>query len=131
MYGVYFYISLSEGSVKNVLHVDTFCMKHALLSKQNVLAKTWLYDACVVVLTQLKIWIYYYLTFSDLERVREGLGDKVSFMFQFLSQFLAGFAIGFVKGWKLALVMMSLTPVLAMCGAFLARVRIYRCRYVS
>ena len=60
--------------------------------------------------------------FSDLERVREGLGDKVSFMFQFLAQFIAGFTIGFVYGWKLALVMMSLTPLLAICGAFLSKV---------
>ena len=59
---------------------------------------------------------------SDLERVREGLGDKVSFIFQFLAQFIAGFTIGFVYGWKLALVMMSLTPLLAVCGAFLSKV---------
>ena len=61
---------------------------------------------------------------SDLERVREGLGDKVSFIFQFLAQFIAGFTIGFVYGWKLALVMMSLTPLLAVCGAFLSKVRL-------
>ena len=63
-----------------------------------------------------------YSYFSDLERVREGLGDKVSFIFQFLAQFFAGFGIGFWKGWKLALVMMSLTPVLAVCGAFMSKV---------
>ena len=46
----------------------------------------------------------------------------MSFMFQFLAQFFAGFGIGFWKGWKLALVMMSLTPVLAVCGAFMSKV---------
>ncbi|KAL4217465.1 tRNA N6-adenosine threonylcarbamoyltransferase [Mactra antiquata] len=58
---------------------------------------------------------------DDLERVREGLGDKFSFAVQFLAQFFAGFIIGFYKGWKLALVMMSLTPLLAVCGAFLSK----------
>ena len=46
----------------------------------------------------------------------------MSFIFQFLAQFFAGFGIGFWKGWKLALVMMSLTPVLAICGAFMSKV---------
>lgn len=60
--------------------------------------------------------------FSDLERVREGLGDKCSFAIQFVAAFFAGFAIGFWKGWKLALVMMSLTPLLAVCAAFMMKV---------
>ena len=68
--------------------------------------------------------LYHSCISSDLERVREGLGDKVSFIFQFLAQFIAGFTIGFVYGWKLALVMMSLTPLLAVCGAFLSKVRL-------
>ncbi|XP_045177444.2 ATP-dependent translocase ABCB1-like isoform X2 [Mercenaria mercenaria] len=58
---------------------------------------------------------------DDLERVREGLGDKFSYAIQFLAQFSSGFAIGFWKGWKLSLVMMSLSPLLAIGGAFLSK----------
>lgn len=35
-------------------------------------------------------------TSSDLERVREGLGDKLSLFIQMLSAFVAGFGVGFV-----------------------------------
>jgi len=59
--------------------------------------------------------------------VREGLGDKFGLSIQFMAQFIAGFVIGFYKGWKMALVMMSMTPVLAVCGGFMAKVR----RHVS
>ncbi|KAL3862668.1 hypothetical protein ACJMK2_008621 [Sinanodonta woodiana] len=58
---------------------------------------------------------------DDLERVREGIGDKVSLCIQFVAAFAGGFGIGFWKGWKLTLVMMSLTPVLAICAAFFSK----------
>ncbi|XP_071479160.1 ATP-dependent translocase ABCB1-like [Diadema antillarum] len=57
---------------------------------------------------------------DDLERVREGLGDKVAVCLQFLAQFLTGFGIGFWKSWELTLVIMSLTPLLAIAGGFMA-----------
>ncbi|KAK3611392.1 hypothetical protein CHS0354_036589 [Potamilus streckersoni] len=59
---------------------------------------------------------------DDLERVREGIGDKVSLCIQFGAAFLCGFGIGFWKGWKLTLVMMSLTPLLAICAAFFSKI---------
>ncbi|XP_071944971.1 ATP-dependent translocase ABCB1-like [Antedon mediterranea] len=57
---------------------------------------------------------------DDLERVKEGIGDKFALVIQFLSQLISGFAIGFWKSWELTLVMMSFTPLLAICGAFMA-----------
>ncbi|XP_035829454.1 ATP-dependent translocase ABCB1 [Aplysia californica] len=60
---------------------------------------------------------------DDLERVREGIGDKVGLSIQFLAQFLAGFILGFARGWKLTLVIMSLTPLLAIGAAVLGKVR--------
>ncbi|XP_041479457.1 ATP-dependent translocase ABCB1-like [Lytechinus variegatus] len=57
---------------------------------------------------------------DDMERVREGLGDKIAVCLQFLSQFATGFAIGFWKSWELTLVIMSLTPLLAIAGGFMA-----------
>ncbi|XP_074654241.1 ATP-dependent translocase ABCB1-like [Tubulanus polymorphus] len=58
---------------------------------------------------------------DDLERVREGLGDKSSLVVQSLSMFVSGFVVGFIKSWKLTLVMMSLSPLLAICSAFLGK----------
>ena len=59
---------------------------------------------------------------SDMERVREGLGDKASMFIQFTSAFLAGFAVGFIYNWQLTLVMLSLSPLIAATGAWTARV---------
>ncbi|KAH7697576.1 multi-drug resistance protein 1, partial [Aphelenchoides avenae] len=60
--------------------------------------------------------------FSNLERVKEGTGDKVGLALQFISQFLSGFIIAFAYNWKLTLIMMSLTPFLVVCGWFMSRI---------
>ncbi|CDW54497.1 Multidrug resistance protein 1 [Trichuris trichiura] len=54
---------------------------------------------------------------DDIERVREGIGDKVSLLCQYTAAFVSGFAIGFFYSWKLSLVMMSLSPLLALSSA--------------
>ncbi|XP_067138789.1 ATP-dependent translocase ABCB1-like [Centruroides vittatus] len=58
---------------------------------------------------------------DDLERVREGIGDKFSMFIEFSSTFIAGFIVGFVKSWELTLVIMSMTPLLALSSAFLGK----------
>uniref|UniRef100_A0A1I8F9J6 ABC transmembrane type-1 domain-containing protein n=1 Tax=Macrostomum lignano TaxID=282301 RepID=A0A1I8F9J6_9PLAT len=58
---------------------------------------------------------------DDLERIRKGLGDKTSVVIQAFSGFIAGFVIGFIKSWEMTLVMMSLTPLLAIGGALMGR----------
>uniref|UniRef100_A0A914RXB9 ABC transmembrane type-1 domain-containing protein n=1 Tax=Parascaris equorum TaxID=6256 RepID=A0A914RXB9_PAREQ len=45
--------------------------------------------------------------FSDLERVREGLGDKLSMMIQLMAAFIAGFIVGFIYNWRMTLVRSS------------------------
>ncbi|XP_014681412.1 PREDICTED: multidrug resistance protein 1-like [Priapulus caudatus] len=54
---------------------------------------------------------------DDVERIREGIGDKFSLFIQFLCAFISGFTIGFVKSWQMTLVMMALTPLLAVCAS--------------
>uniref|UniRef100_A0A915ES98 ABC transmembrane type-1 domain-containing protein n=1 Tax=Ditylenchus dipsaci TaxID=166011 RepID=A0A915ES98_9BILA len=54
--------------------------------------------------------------FDDFERIKEGIGDKVALAIQYTSQFVGGFLVAFVYDWKLTLVMMSLTPFIALCG---------------
>ncbi|GFQ83988.1 ATP-dependent translocase ABCB1 [Trichonephila clavata] len=58
---------------------------------------------------------------DDLERIREGIGDKFSMIIQYGSTFLAGFVVGFAKGWQLTLVIMSMTPLLTLSSAFMGK----------
>lgn len=53
--------------------------------------------------------------------IRQGIGEKLGRFLQFLSTFVAGFTIGFIKGWKLALVMLSVVPLMAISAGVLFR----------
>ncbi|KAH7730954.1 bile salt export pump [Aphelenchoides avenae] len=59
--------------------------------------------------------------FDNLERVKEGTGDKVALAVQYTSQFLGGFLVAFTYDVKMTLIMMSLTPLLIFAGVFLAK----------
>jgi len=51
--------------------------------------------------------------------IRQGIGEKLGLFLQFFATFVAGFVIGFTKGWKLALVMLSVVPLLAISAGVL------------
>jgi ABC-type multidrug transport system fused ATPase/permease subunit len=59
---------------------------------------------------------------SDVNLIQAGIGDKVGSAIQFLSSAVVGFIFAFVHSWKLTLVVLSVTPILALCGAFFAQV---------
>ncbi|GMR45915.1 hypothetical protein PMAYCL1PPCAC_16110, partial [Pristionchus mayeri] len=59
--------------------------------------------------------------FDNLERVREGTGDKVALLVEHTAQFLGGFIIAFFYDWRLTLIMMSLSPCMIICGAFITK----------
>ncbi|XP_017679387.1 PREDICTED: ATP-binding cassette sub-family B member 5 isoform X2 [Lepidothrix coronata] len=50
---------------------------------------------------------------EDINTIHEGIGDKISIFLQFFSTFLAGIIIGFIYGWKLTLVILAVSPLLA------------------
>ncbi|NWS25767.1 MDR1 protein, partial [Polioptila caerulea] len=58
---------------------------------------------------------------DDINTIREGIGDKISIFLQFFSTFVSGLIIGFVYGWKLALVVLSVSPLLAASAAVWSR----------
>ncbi|CAI4229418.1 unnamed protein product [Auanema sp. JU1783] len=58
--------------------------------------------------------------FDNLERTREGSGDKIGLMFQFLAQFVGGFVVALTHDWKLTLIMMSLSPLIMISGGYVA-----------
>jgi ABC-type multidrug transport system fused ATPase/permease subunit len=53
---------------------------------------------------------------ADVNLVQEGIGEKLGIIAQSLSGFLAGFIIAFVKGWKLALILLAVFPVIIVIG---------------
>ncbi|VDO83812.1 unnamed protein product [Heligmosomoides polygyrus] len=59
---------------------------------------------------------------DDLERVREGLGDKLSLFIQMLSAFVAGFGVGFVYNWSMTLVMMIMAPFIVCSANWMAKI---------
>ncbi|KAK0413800.1 hypothetical protein QR680_007001 [Steinernema hermaphroditum] len=58
---------------------------------------------------------------DDLERVREGYGDKLALFLQMMSAFIAGFGVGFFYNWQMALVMLLFTPLLAGTGYWMGK----------
>ncbi|CAL1269177.1 unnamed protein product [Larinioides sclopetarius] len=59
---------------------------------------------------------------DDLQRIREGIGEKIGIIIQYSSTFIAGFLVGFVKGWQLTLVILSVTPLIALTTAIFGKI---------
>ena len=59
---------------------------------------------------------------SDIDLIENGIGDKLALLFQYLAAFCAGFVVGFVYGWKLTLVILSISPLLALAGGMMGKV---------
>ena len=59
---------------------------------------------------------------SDVNKIREGIGDKVGNFLQWTTAFVAGLILGLAYGWKLALVIIAVSPLLAICGGFMTHV---------
>lgn len=58
---------------------------------------------------------------NDSQAIQEALSEKVSQSVQQLTAFLTGFVIAFTKGWLMTLVLLSVFPVLAIAGGFIAK----------
>lgn len=59
---------------------------------------------------------------DDVYKIQEGIGDKVGMLIQAFTTFIASFIIGFIKGWKLTLVILAVSPVLAVSAGFFSKV---------
>jgi len=60
--------------------------------------------------------------FSDISKIHDGIGDKCGSFFQWFCAFLAGFAVGFAYGWKLTLVIIAISPLLAGAAMVMTKV---------
>uniref|UniRef100_A0A803T588 ABC-type xenobiotic transporter n=1 Tax=Anolis carolinensis TaxID=28377 RepID=A0A803T588_ANOCA len=57
---------------------------------------------------------------DDINTIHGGIGDKICIIVQLFSTLLAGIIIAFVHGWKLTLVILSVSPLLVASGAILS-----------
>ena len=60
---------------------------------------------------------------SDVNKIREGIGDKIAGFLQWTSACICGMVMGLAYGWKLALVIIAVSPLLILCGLIMAKVR--------
>nr|KAF6468834.1 ATP binding cassette subfamily B member 5 [Molossus molossus] len=58
----------------------------------------------------------------DINKINDGIGDKIALLFQNMSTFSIGLAIGLVKGWKLTLVTLSTSPLIITSAAMFSRI---------
>uniref|UniRef100_A0A8C2XT47 ATP binding cassette subfamily B member 1 n=1 Tax=Cyclopterus lumpus TaxID=8103 RepID=A0A8C2XT47_CYCLU len=58
---------------------------------------------------------------DDVYKIQEGIGDKAGKLIQAVSTFLASFIIGFSKGWKLTLVILAVSPALALSAGIFSK----------
>ncbi|KAM8967104.1 ATP-binding cassette sub-family B member 5-like [Pelodytes ibericus] len=58
---------------------------------------------------------------EDINKINDGIGDKVGHLFQNISTFVSGLIIGLATGWQLALVIMALSPLVAISTAICSK----------
>ncbi|CAN8184975.1 unnamed protein product [Coccothraustes coccothraustes] len=59
---------------------------------------------------------------DDVSKINEGIGDKIGLLVQALTTFVTGFIVGLIRGWKLTLVILAVSPVLGLSAALWAKV---------
>ncbi|KAL9555441.1 hypothetical protein MBANPS3_002351 [Mucor bainieri] len=53
---------------------------------------------------------------NDTQLIQEGISEKFGQFVMLLSQFIAGFVVAFIKGWRLAVIMLAVMPLLVVTG---------------
>ncbi|KAM8771060.1 ATP-binding cassette sub-family B member 5 [Rhynchonycteris naso] len=59
---------------------------------------------------------------DDINKINDGIGDKIALLFQNMSTFSVGLMIGLVKGWKLTLVTLSTSPLIIASAVMFSRI---------
>ncbi|KAM4705145.1 ATP-binding cassette sub-family B member 5-like [Rhinophrynus dorsalis] len=61
---------------------------------------------------------------ENINKINDGIGDKIGHFFQNLSTFVSGLTIALAKGWQLALVYMVTSPLIAISAALSAKMMV-------
>jgi len=56
---------------------------------------------------------------DDVKKIQSGIAEKTGLVVQSVAQFIGGLLVGFIYGWKMAFVILAITPVLAMSAYLL------------
>lgn len=59
---------------------------------------------------------------EDLNKIQEGMGEKIGMFLRFFSTFVAAFTISFVQNWELSLVLCAIVPLLVIMGGIFGKV---------
>ncbi|XP_048842261.1 bile salt export pump-like isoform X2 [Brienomyrus brachyistius] len=57
---------------------------------------------------------------DDINKINDAISDQVSIFLQRFTTFVCGFFMGFVKGWKLTLVIIAVSPLIGLGAALMA-----------
>jgi len=57
-------------------------------------------------------------TLSDIQRIQDGLGECLGMLLQGVATFIGGVIVAFCKGWKMALVIVAMTPLFLFAVSF-------------
>ncbi|EFN84122.1 Multidrug resistance protein-like protein 49 [Harpegnathos saltator] len=60
---------------------------------------------------------------EDLDKMKDGIGEKLGIFIYLVSSFTASIIISFVYGWKLTLVVLSCAPIIVIATAIVAKVQ--------
>lgn len=59
----------------------------------------------------------------DLDKMKEGIGEKLGIFTHLTTSFISSIIISFVYGWKLTLVVLSCAPIIIIATAMVAKVQ--------
>lgn len=60
---------------------------------------------------------------SDINKINDAIADQVGIFIQRFTTFVVGFLMGFARGWKLTLVIISVSPLIGIGAGLMAVVR--------
>ena len=70
-----------------------------------------------------KIELFLKSIFSDIDKIFSGMGDKVGSFIQWTTTFLGGLIVGLIQEWRLALVILAVTPLVAAVAGAMSKVK--------
>lgn len=56
-----------------------------------------------------------------MERIREGIGDKLGLLIRGIAMFIAAIVVAFIYEWRLAFFMLGVAPMTCICMSIMAR----------
>merc|ERR1719239_292923 len=58
---------------------------------------------------------------EDLNKIQEGMGEKIGMLCFFMSTFWCSIITAFMKGWELTLILLSMIPLMALASGFMTK----------